>query len=350
MNEQNEIVDAKEDITTDSTETIEENNNEPQEEKHTKKVKKTNKHKEALALVTQAKNMAKEADDQTQACKLLLVDDLKEYAEAKVSLQKGGMDVCAELIEKLGYKNKNDVNDSFAKDTVVFEPKEEIAPITLKNVTSGKFTGTIYALLGGIVSATGLIYLATEKLGITLDISKIPSEETTVSILSWFSNIIGVESNIYVGTSIFFITIICIMALIYFVRVSLQGSKNLYFAVKQLVEAEVYAEEKGNCKEEMDKVDAHMKESVETLKMYEVLFNEQKGKLERILHIEGSKEKSTQYHEKSFLEIRETKEMIRTMKDFTSTPMSDDGRLSDTSIQFLKRAKIQIDKMLERLY
>lgn len=345
MNEQNEIMDEKIEVITDDSLVSEE----AQIDKKSKKLKKTKKHDEALKLVEQAKIMTREADAQTQACKLLLVDDLKDYAEAKVSLQKGGMDICAALIEQLGSRNKNDTHILF-EETVVFEPKEELAPLALKSISSGKFTGVLYSLIGGAITSVGLIYLATEKLGITLDISKIPSLETVVSILSWFSNAVGVESNVYVGGTIFTMVVLLIMFLIYAVRVSLQGSKNLYFAVKQLVEAEVYTEEKGNCKEEMDRVDAHMKESIETLKMYEVLFNEQKGKLERILHIEGSKVNSTDYHEKSFFEIRETKEMIRTMKDFISTSMSEEGKLSAKSVEFLKRAKTQMDKILERLY
>ncbi len=81
--------------------------------------------------------------------------------------------------------------------------------------------------------------------------------------------------------------------------------------MKQFVEAELYTEKKANCKVEMDKVDAHMKDTIDTLKTYEVLFNEQKGKLQRILFIEGEKEKSTEYHDKSFTEIRDTKDAYR---------------------------------------
>jgi hypothetical protein len=100
----------------------------------------------------------------------------------------------------------------------------------------------------------------------------------------------------------------------------------------------------------MDKVDAHMKESIETLKMYEVIFNEQKGKLERILHIEGEHQKSTEYHEKSYTEIRETKELIETIKHFMMMPMSEEGKLSEKSVLLLQRAKTKMDKILERLY
>ena len=310
--------------------------------------KKEKKHQHAVRLVNQAKQIVKDAHEQTEACKLLLVGDLKEYEEAKQSLRAGGYDACYALLGKLGYSKQND--ESVEENIVVFEPKEEITPIVLKNVSSGKFTGFMLSLLGGVVTAVGLTYLATEKLGITLDITKVPSSETLEKIATWFSAAVGLEPNVYIGAGIVGVASLAVMALIYAIRVSLRGSKNLHFAVKQLAEAELYTEEKGNCKAEMDKVDAHMKETVTLLKMYEVLFNEQKGKLERILHIEGSKEKSSDYHEKSFLEIRDTKELLRTIKDFISTPMSQEGKLSETSVQLLQRAKTQMDRMLERLY
>jgi len=348
MNEKNEMA---EEVFNEINETIENENRELETDTTTipKKQKKIKKHVEALSLVEKAKQIVKEADDQNEACKLLLSGDLKEYEVAKDSLRRGGLTACTSLLEQLGYQSNND-GDIVEENVVVFEPKEELTPIVLKNVSSGKFTGFIYSLIGGAVTAGGLVYLATEKLGITIDITKIPTVETMQNIAAWFSTSVGLESNVYVGTGILALASLLVMGLIYAIRVGLKGSKNLHFAVKQLVEAELYTEHKSNCKAEMDKVDAHMKETVTLLKMYEVLFNEQKGKLERILHIEGSKEKSSDYHEKSFLEIRETKELIRTIKDFISTPMSEEGKLSEKSINFLQRAKTQMDKMLERLY
>jgi len=312
------------------------------------KEKKVKKHIQAIELVEKAKIIVKEAEDQNAECKLLLVGDLKEYEEAKVSLRDGGLDACNYLLEKLGYQHKSKENDD--NPTVVFEPKDDAEPIILKDVSSGRFTGFIYSLIGGALTVGGLVYLAAEKLGTTLYLDKIPSKEDSTSILSWFSTAVGLESNMYVGAGILGLSALAVMALIYAIRVGLKGNSNLNFATKQLEEAEVYTEHKGDCKKEMDKVDAHMKDTIGTLKTYEVLFNEQKGKLERILHIEGEKLKSTDYHEKSFAEIRETKELIRTIKEFMATPMSEEGKLSEQSEESLKSTKNQMDKMLKRFY
>jgi len=315
----------------------------------TAKEPKEKKHQKALRLVAQAKQIVKDAEEQTQACKLLLADDLKEYDDAKRSLRSGGMDACLSLLEQLGYQ-PNEAKQMVEEKVVVFEPKEEISPIVLKNVSSGRFTGFVYALASGVATTVGLTYLATEKLGMTLDITKVPTPETMQTITTWFSTSVGFEPNVYVGAGILGLASVSVMALVYGLRVALRGSKNLHFAVKQFVEAEIYTEYKADCKAEMDKVDAHMKETVSTLKLYEVLFNEQKGKLERIIHIEGSKSKSTDYHEKSYAEIRETKNLVRAIETFISLPMSKEGRLSDDSVEALSKAKAQVDKMLERLY
>ena len=309
---------------------------------------KAKKHVKAMHFVEKAKRIVRESNKRAEACKLLLETDLKEYEDAKLALGKGGFDACVSLVNKLGYQTQND--EPSEETTVVFEQKEELKPIVIKDISSGKFTGLIYALIVGFFTAVGLVYLATEKLEMTLNVTKVPSEDIVQSILAWFSTTIGIQEDVYIGAGILGFAVLLVMILIYLIRVSLKASSNLHFAVKQFIEAELYTEQKANCKSEMDKVDAHIKDTIDTLKTYEVLFNEQKGKLQRILYIEGEKEKSTEYHDKSYLEIRETKELIRTIKDFMNIPMSEEGKLSSRSVLFLQDTKDQIDKMLERLY
>jgi len=311
--------------------------------------KKKKKHVEAIYLVEEAKKIVQEADEQTQECKLLLLGDLKEYENAKHALKVGGMDACLSLLERLGYIDEKNEEDR-DEDGVVFEPKDEVEPLVLKNVSSGRFTGLLYALIGGSLTFGGLLFLAIKKLGIDLNLNTLPTQEQIENILTWFSTAVGLESNLYTGSAILVIATLLVMVLIYMIRVSLKGSKNLHFAQKQLNDAQIYTEAKGHCKAEMDRVDAHMKETITTLKMYEVLLNEQKGKLERILHMEGQKENIDDYHEKSYLEMQETKELINAVKDFITTPMSDEGRLSEDSVTYLAHANAQIDKVLKRLY
>lgn len=310
----------------------------------------TNEKKFAKAqrLVEQSRQIVQEADERTDECRLVLMDDIKAYEDAKKALKEGGYDGCGELLEKLGYQSAADLQKE--EDPVVFEEKAAVKPMVVKDVSSGKFSGFVLALIGGAATATGLVYLATEKLGMTLNVSKIPSTEETESILASFSTMVGLKPDLYIGLGLFVAVILLVMYVLYKVRVGLKASSSLHFAVKQFVESELYIEQKSNCKTEMDKVDAHMKDAIETMKHYEVLLNEQEGKLKRILHFEGEKGKSTEYHEKSFLEIRETKELMRSIKDFMAVSMSEEGKLSEKSVELLQKIKSYLDKTIDRLY
>lgn len=310
--------------------------------------KKIKKHDEAVALVGKAKNIVKESEEQLEACKLLLSDDLKEYEEAKKALNEGGLNACEALLSESGYIDESD--ETIEEDGVVFEAKEDLEPIVVKDVSSGKFTGLLLSLLGGGITLAGIVYYATNKLGMTLDVSKVPSNETFQTIFGWVGTQIGRLDDAINGGLLVGVVVLGVMIMIYATRVALRGNKNLHFAAKQLEEAEAYTAHKGNCKEEMDKVDVHIHDAITTLKTYQVLFNEQKGKLQRILHIEGTKEALSEYHEKSISEMRETQGLVNSIRSFMATPMSEEGKLSGKSTLFLHSAKSKMQKVIDRLY
>ncbi len=356
---QEEVVETVEETVGEVVETAEENIKdivataeeevEEVEEVVAAPVQKMKKHDEAISLVKKAKTIVKESDDQMEACKLLLSDDLKGYEEAKAALKKGGLDESEALLAALKY-TENSEEESEEKDMVAFEAKEDLDPIVLQDVSSGKFTGFLLALIAGVVALVGFLFFVTQKLGIALDVTKVPGNETIQSIFGWVGTQIGRPDDAVNGGLLVGAVLLLIMFIVYIIRVSSKSSKNLHFANKQLEDAETYTAHKSNCKEEMDKVDTHIQDVIATLKTYEVLFNEQKGKLQRILHIEGEKEILSEYHEKSLLEMKDTQEMIDTIKEFIATPMSEEGKLSGKSGLFLHRAKSRMEKVIERLY
>jgi hypothetical protein len=130
----------------------------------------------------------------------------------------------------------------------------------------------------------------------------------------------------------------------------MKASANLRMAEKQLEAAKAYSEQKGTCKEEMDKVDAYINDAIGTLTLYQVILNEQRGKLERIVHLEEEKIESADFHHKSNIEMQDTQELITYIKDFITIPMSEEGKLSGKSSLFLSRAKSKIQKVIDRLY
>lgn len=309
--------------------------------------KKESKQQKAKRLVGQARSIVKEADDLSSEYTLILMDDLAEYEDAKMNLKEHGFDTCEAQLENMGYRS---TEDEPLEEAVVFEAKAISEPVVIKEVYNGKFTAVLYALIAGGATAIGMVYLATEKLGMTLYVDKVPSPEITEKITGWFSTLIGLESDMVIGAGVFGVSVLAVTVIVYALRVSLKSSSNLHSSVKQFVEAELYAESKSECKGEVDKIDAHMKETIKTFKTYEMLFNEQQGKLQRILYIEGQKEQATEYHEKSYAEIRETHKLIRTIKDFMAVPISEEGKLSEESVLRLEKVKTQMDYMIERLY
>jgi len=313
-------------------------------------IKNLKKHDAAQLLVTKAKFIVKDAEDQLAECKLLLASDLKEYENAKHELKANGMDACEELLSTLNYVAEEHEEISLEEDVVVFEPKAEVAPLYVQDVSSGKFTGFIMSLIAGAATLGGLVYFATEKLGVTLDLSKVPVPETIKPVFGYFGTLVGMNDNANVGMALIAVVTLLVMWIVYAIRVSTKGSANLHKATEQLAAAEEYTLHKSSCKDEMDKVDAYIHDAIKTLKKYQVIFNEQKGKLERILYIEESKIETAEYHHKSLIEMKDTNGLITVIKEFMSVPMSEEGKLSGKSSLFLHRAESRIQKVLDRLY
>lgn len=309
---------------------------------------KAKKHLKTMHLIDKTRKMLKEINDREEECKRLLEKDIKAYEDARSRLKAGGLDACVALVNKLGYETKND--DLKEEETAAFNPDKASTPLVLKDLSSGRFTAFLYALLGGGVTAAGLVYLAIAKLDITLDMTGLPSEDMIQSILAWFSTLLGLHEDVNIGAGVLGFLVVLVMTFIYVTRVNVKRRSNLHLAVKQFVETELYIEEKTNCKTETDKIAMHITDTIGVMRNYEVLLNEQKGKLERILFVEGEREKSIEYHYKSYTEILETKELIRAIMEYMNTPIVLEGKLSEKSVLLLQQAKDQADKMFKRFY
>jgi hypothetical protein len=355
QNEVNEVtVDADTDVSPEETgieqpesETVSEESEESSEEATLDaQIANLKKQDAAVLLVKKAKHIVQDAEAQMEACKLLLSDDLKGYEAAKLSMKNGGMDDCETLLDTLEYSGEAREEH---EENVVFEAKEEVTPVIIQEVSSGKFTGFLLALLLGVATLSGLVFLATQKLGIALDLSTIPSTETRNSILSWFGSLVGTPDPM-IGGALLGVVVLLVMWIVYTIRVAMKAGSNLQFAKEQLKQAEEYAALKGTCKDEMDKVDAHIKDAIEVMKTYEIIFNEQKGKLRRIQYLEKEGKEAVSYHQKSRKEMEDTYDLIGAIKDFLNTSMSEEGKLSGKSTLFLYRAKNRLEKMIDQLY
>jgi len=350
---QEEVVEqASSDTETATEENIENEesltDDEPLDDAALEQIENLKKHDAAVLLIKKTKHLVGDTEKQLDACKLLLEEDLKSYNDAKDSLKTNALEESEALLDDLGFSGED--NEAFEEDEVVFQPKDEIPPFYVRDVSSGKFSSFLLALIVGVLTFAGLTYLATEKVGVTLDVTKVPDHETATQVFGWFATLFGGKPDLFLGGAFVIIVTLFVMGLVYGIRVASRARGNLSFAKQQLEEAREYAKHKGNCKEEMDKVDAHMNDAIKVLKTYEVVLNEQNGKLKRILHIEGVKEIPSEYHEKSRREMEDTHMLVKAIKNFMATSMSEEGKLSGKSTMFLHSAKSKLQKFLDRHY
>jgi hypothetical protein len=316
-------------------------------EKPKKKGKTATKHIEAAIMVKKAREIAKDAENQLDECSLLLASDLKDYDEAKNSLLYNSLNDSEELLNKLGYKKEKEQSE---EDTVVYEAKEQPRPMVVKDISTGGFVHSILALFAGLLTLVGLVYVASTKVNFTPDFSKVPTLESFNLIFNWYSALIGAKGNPLVGLAAMVFAALLVMIIVYKLFSSRKANKNLVKAEALLNDAQEYSSNKESCKEKMEIVDKHIKDSILTLNTYEVILKEQKAKLERILFIESDKVESSDFHEKSIVEMNDTQSLIGSVEEFIAEPMSSEGELSTRSIMLLRRSQDQIQQVLNRLY
>ena len=306
------------------------------------------KNDAAKMMVNKAKIIVKESEAQLDECKLLLASDLEHYEKAKQDLKNNGLNASEVLLSQLGYEAEESAE--LDDDMVVFEPKTEVEPIQIKDVSSGAFTGAIMALIAGAATLIAMVFVAMTKLNISWYVSTVFTKETLTPVIQWYANLVGMGQQPMVGAALIGLAVLLVMWIVYKIRVSIRASYNVNMAKAQLESAEAYSAQKGTCKEEMDKVDAYIHDAIQTLKTFEVVLHEQEAKLERIYHIEQEKIETSDFHHKSIIEMKDTQELINAIKDFMSVPMSEEGKLSGKSSLYLHRAKARVQKVLDRLY
>ncbi len=311
-------------------------------------IKNNNKHKASSILVNEAKKLVKEADTEMKDCKVLLDTDLKEYENAKKSLKDNAILASEEALKKLGITNDDEEEDN-KDDAVAFEAEKQ-PNINIKDTSSGKFGAFILSLIAGGATLAGMVYFASVKSGTTLDPSNLGSSIERQPIASFYSRLIGLNGDALYGTLFVVAISLLVMYIVYRIKVGGKATKNLSFATDQFNAANEYKDIKKSFKDEMDKVDVYVTDAVGTLKTYEIMLNEQKSKLERILHVEQEKIESFDFHEKSHEVIEDTKELIAAAKKLISNPLSEDGKLSEKSHDLLNDAKYSIKKMIDKLY
>ena len=322
---------------------------EPEHEEDEENSSETSSKKSPEALIKEAQEMVQKSDSVVKDCMEVLDEDIEAYEEEKERIISGSLNTAEALLEEIGFEPE--VIEDIGEEHLSFENEEAVEPLEVKNLSSGKFGAFILALIAGLAVVIAWIYAALEKLGINPNIMKIPTKETQDKVLSWIGGgMTGGEGNPIVGIAVLAVSALLVMVIIYKIRVYLREVHNRHLAEKINEEAKFYCTKKEECKKEMEKVSEHINKVIDSLKTYDIFFDELNAKIRRILHLEG-KVPFNEYHPKSKMEIERTNTLIDSFRELVMTPMAaENGSLSDDAKKALKRSNRALEIYREELY
>ena len=344
-NEEAEVVAAENveektiEIVDDQEENPVESNNSPVE----------SSEKNADQLINEARDMVSQSDLEVKDCMGILDEDIDAFEEAKSALVEGNLRKNEALLTEVGFEPE-ELNDA-GEEGVKFGSEEPIKPMYVRDLSSGKFGAFILALIAGLVVIAGWIFAATENLGMTLYLDRVPSQEVQNKLLAWIGGgMTGGEGNPMVGMVILGLSTLIAIWAVYSLRIYLREAHNQKLAQKVNEEAKFYCTQKEECKKEMEKVSEHIHKVVGSLHTYDIFFDELNAKMRRILHLEG-KLPFNEYHPKSKEEIRSATILINGLNELISTPMAgENGSLSEESKKVLERSNRALEHHREKLY
>ncbi len=303
------------------------------------------KQEAAIVMVRTVKEMVAKAQKESQECKLLFESDFRAYQDAKQLLNQGILKQSDRLLAKFG----RDLQKTPETIQMPFSEKEELLTPRVKNISSGAFGGVIVSVFAAIVTFLGLLYWSSYKLNMELSIENLPELSHLESLIGWYSKLLMGEESFIIGAGVIGLVIFAVLWIVYAIRISLKASANYSFALKQLQEVQLFDEENGNCRYQMEKVDVYVKALTDLLKLYRLLLAEKNAKLERILYLEGS-ESFTKLDHNSQEEILEAQALTENIHHLFSIPITEDGKISPRSTLMLQKAKDTTDKIINRYY
>ena len=300
-------------------------------------------------LIDEARAMVEASHSDVRDCMQILDDDLMAFEDKKSQLLHGLAQVTEELLEEVGFEPEEVVD--IGSDGIAFDKEEKIKPMRVKSLSSGKFSSFLLGLIVALAIVVGWVYVATEKLGMTLDVSKVPTPEIQNKIFSWIGGVVTAgEANPTYGMIAVALSAILSMWIVYSLRVYLRSTSNRKIAEKVNEDAKFYCTQKEECKKEMEKVSEHIHEVIELMNTYDVLFDEQNAKIRRIMYIEG-KLPFHEYHQKSKDEIKQAGIILDSLGQLVSTAMADEhGALSEDAKDSLAEVKEIQKQYIDRFY
>jgi hypothetical protein len=305
--------------------------------------------KSADELIVEARTIIEEADITTQSCMEILDEDLHRYESAKSKLINESINPAQSLFVEVGFDSS--IEQELGADEIDFSDIKKIKPIYVKELSSGKFGAFILALIAGLAVVVGWIYVASNALGIVVDVTKIPTPNIQDKILTWIGGgITGGEGNAMIGMAILAISAIVAIWVVYAIKVFMRETQNYKTAQKVKEDADFYCTQKEECQEKMKRISEHINSVIDAINTSKIYIDEQNATIKRILHIERGIEFEN-LHERSQEEINNTNILVNGIKQLISTPMATKyGTLSEDAEVILLKTQRRQETYRDKLY
>ncbi len=311
-------------------------------------VVKKNKLAEAKELIETSKELVSKANTEVNECKIVVSKDAELFDETKRNFNNATFKSAETLLEKLGFDYSS--YDELEPFELSIDDDDE--GFSVQDISSGRFTGLLLALLAALATLGGVIYLALTKLNI--DPKTLTPENITEQVnpvLTWIGTLGGnTGGNMMVGAAILGFSALLMAWLVYAIRVNTKAKKNLRIAQEMHEKSKEYSMTKEDCKREMEKIDAHLREATAEVNNFDTILNEKVGTLKRILHIEGEFDEDKEYHPSSRKTMRETEKVMQAVEHLLNTAITKEGKLNFESVQALQNAKDVYADYLARIY
>ena len=304
---------------------------------------------EAQELIKNSKELVSKAETEVNECKIEVSTAAKEFDEAKRNFNNTTFKSSEILLEKLGF-NYSSYDEIEPFELSIDENDGE--SFSVKDISTGRFSGLILALLVALATVGGLVYLALTKLNIDPQtLTPQTALEQINPVLTWIGTIGGnTGGNMTVGAVILGFSALIMAWLVYAIRVNMKAKKNLHTAKEILEKSKEYCVSKEDCKKEMKKVDAHLREATKEVSNFETILNEKVATLKRVLHIEGAYDEDKEYHPSSKKAMRETEKIMQGIENLLNTSVTKEGKVNFESVQALNNAKAIYADYLARIY
>jgi len=304
------------------------------------------KYAEAEALIETSKELVNKVDLEVSKCKIGTSEAAKKFDKVKRTFKNTILKSADILLGKVGYEYIT-YEEAEAFELSIDGDSEE--KFLVENLSSGRFTGLLLAMLVIFLTVAIWVYIAIRKLNI--DPYSLTPKSAMLQVnpmLEWIGGLVGGTVNI--GALILGLSALVMGWLVYALRVGLKGRKNLHLAQETFENTNAYCTTQKECQEEMQKIDTHLREATDEIRNLTTILNEHSATLKRVIHVEGIYEEEKEYHSSSKRVMRETEKIMRAAESLLETAITQEGKLNFESVQALNAAKDIYAEYLSRIY